>query len=473
MLFFFHRMQEIGEFGRKARLIAIANDSYLEGERDSRQAENERWQCDADCQRGTLVHYAAMIRRRSLLFAMASALPLAAAGANRVAIIRKPEISVRPGIEVLVSGHLKSLHGKRIGLVTNQTGVNRRGVHDIDLLRAAGVKLVALFGPEHGLRGEAQAGEKVDSGIDKLSGLPVHSLYGATKQPTPEMLSGIDVLLFDMQDVGARFYTYPSTLLFVLRAAEKAGIEVMVLDRPNPLGGELIEGPVLEPRYASFVGAFALPVVHGMTMGELATMFVKLEKLRVKLTIIPMKGWRRDIGPSTPVDIPWIAPSPNMPTRATALVYPGTALFEGTNISEGRGTDQPFEQIGAPFIESAKLAMELMRAQIPGAHIVPSSFTPASSKFAGRKCEGVRLLVTDDTLFRPFAAGLTMVKAVHDLYPGTFEFRSGAPSYFDQLVGVGWVREWIMAGKSVAEMETKWQIALDAFKKIRPAFLLY
>ncbi len=415
----------------------------------------------------------AMIRRRSLLFAMAAALPLATAGATRIAAKRKPEVSVRPGIEVLISDHLKALHGKRVGLVTNQTGVNRRGVHDIDLLLAAGVKLVALFGPEHGLRGQAQAGEKVDSGTDAPSGLPVHSLYGATKMPTPEMLSGIDVMLFDMQDVGARFYTYPSTLLFVLRAAEKAGIEVIVLDRPNPLGGELVEGPVLEPRHASFVGIFALPVVHGMTMGELATMFVRLEKLRVKLTVITMKGWRRDIGPDTPTDIPWIAPSPNIPRLETAAVYPGTALFEGTNISEGRGTVAPFENIGAPFIDDTALHMQLNEMQIPGTRFYGAIFKPTASKFAGEECHGVQLQVTDYNLFRPFATGLHMVKAVHDLYPDKFEFRSGAPSYFDQLVGIGSVRKDITAGKSVAEIEAKWQIALDAFKKIRPAFLLY
>lgn len=415
-----------------------------------------------------------MIRRRSLLLAMATALPLAAYAQGKSAkVMGLADRAIRPGIEVLISDHLQSLHGKRVGLVTNQTGVNRRGVSDVDLLRAAGIKLVALFGPEHGVRGEAQAGEKVDSGIDKLSGLPVYSLYGATKQPTPEMLTGIDVLLFDMQDVGARFYTYPSTLLFVLRAAEKAGIEVIVLDRPNPLGGELIEGPVLEPKYASFVGIFALPVVHGMTMGELAKMFVGLEKLRVKLTVVTMKNWSRDYRGTPRTDLPWIPPSPNMPTRSTALVYPGTALFEGTNISEGRGTKRPFEQIGAPFIDGAALAAKLNAAQIPGASFSAATFTPTSSKFEGQSCSGVLLTVTDSKAFRPFATGLAMVKAVHDLHPDKFEFRTGAPSYFDQLVGVGWVREWIIAGKSVAEMEAKWQIALDAFKKIRPAFLLY
>lgn len=412
------------------------------------------------------------MNRRDLLL-LAAALPVIAQ-AERAKPVKYATIpDIRPGIEVLISDRLGLLKGKRVGLVTNQTGVNRGGVHDIDLLLAAGVKLVALFGPEHGLRGEAQAGEKVDSETDARSGLPVHSLYGATKQPTPEMLAGIDVLLFDMQDVGARFYTYPSTLLFVLRAAEKAGIEVIVLDRPNPLGGELVEGPVLEPKYASFVGIFALPVVHGMTIGELAKMFVGLEKLRVKLTVIPMKGWSRDYRGAPRTDLPWIPPSPNMPTKSTALVYPGMALFEGTNISEGRGTARPFEQIGAPFIDGAALAAQLNAAHIPGASFRAMAFTPTSSKFAGEACGGVTLTVTDTTTFRPFVTGLAMVKAAHDLYPDRFEFRSGAPSYFDQLVGVGWVREWIIAGKSVTEMEAKWQIALDAFKKIRPAFLLY
>lgn len=413
-----------------------------------------------------------MNRRDLLLFA--AALPFAAqVHAKPVKRMANSVKQIRPGIEVLISDHLAALHGKRVGLVTNQTGVNRRGVHDIDLLLAAGVELVALFGPEHGLRGLAHAGEKVDSGTDAVSSLPVHSLYGATKQPTPDMLKGVDVLLFDMQDVGARFYTYPSTLLLVLRAAAQAGIEVIVLDRPNPLGGELIEGPVLEPSYASFVGIFALPVVHGMTIGELATMFVRLEKLPVNLRVIAMKGWSRDYRDSAASDLKWIPPSPNMPTRQTAKVYPGTALFEGTNISEGRGTKRPFEQIGAPFIDGAALAAKLNAAQIPGASFGAVSFTPTSSKFAGQKCSGAVLAITDNTAFHPFATGLVMVKAVHDLHPDKFEFRSGSPSYFDQLVGVGWVREWIIAGKSVAEMAAKWQFALDAFRKIRPAFLLY
>lgn len=380
---------------------------------------------------------------------------------------------IKPGIEVLIESRLALVKDKRVGLVTNHTGLDRKGVHDIDALRGAGVNLVALFGPEHGLRGTAQAGDKVDSSVDTGTGLPIHSLYGATKQPTPEMLKGIDILLFDMQDVGARFYTYHSTLLYVLRAAAKAGIEVVVLDRPNPLGGVLVEGPMLEPPYASFVGIFAMPAVHGMTMAELGRMFVGEEKLKVKLSVVRMQGWWRDMPPYFAWDLRWTPPSPNMPTPKTATVYPGTALFEGTNVSEGRGSEKPFEYIGAPFIDSAALIARLEAAKLPGVAFKPVSFTPTISKFVGEKCNGAWVIPTNRDKFQPFRTGVAMVKAVHDLYPGQFKFREGNPSYFDQLAGVGYIREDILAGKSVDEIEAKWQPGLEAFREKRKKYLLY
>lgn len=380
---------------------------------------------------------------------------------------------LRLGIEVLLSDHLDMLKGKRVGLVTNHTGTDSKLVSDIDLLRAwPEVNLVALFGPEHGVRGDAQAGDKVASTFDAATGLPVHSLYAATKEPTSEMLAGVDILIFDIQDVGARFYTYPYTLLGVLRAAAKADIPVIVLDRPNPLGGELVEGPVLEPPYASFIGMFAMPVRHGMTMGELATMFVDVEKLRTKLTVIRMKGWRRG-NYVFRSGLPWVPPSPNMPTADTALVYPGTALFEGTNVSEGRGTAKPFEQIGAPFIDAAALAKRLNEARLPGVIFRPTHFTPIFSKFSGEQCGGVMLHIIDQKAFRPFLTGVTMVKAVRDLYPQALEFRPGAPSFFDQLAGTDGVRTGILAGDTVAAMQARWQEALKRFKEKRKAYLLY
>lgn len=380
---------------------------------------------------------------------------------------------LRLGIEVLLSDHLDMLKGKRIGLVTNHTGTDRTLASNIDLLRSRPeVNLVALFGPEHGVRGDVQAGEKIATTVDAATGLPVYSLYGATREPTPEMLAGVDILLFDIQDVGARFYTYPASLLGVLRAAAKAGIPVIVLDRPNPLGGELVEGPVLEPPYASFVGIFAMPVRHGMTMGELATMFVDVEKLRTKLTVIRMKGWqRRD--DAFRRGLAWVPPSPNMPTPDTALVYPGTALFEATNVSEGRGTAKPFEQIGAPFIDAAALAKRLNEAGLPGVIFRPAHFTPTFSKFSGQHCSGVMLHVTDRTAFRPFLTGVTMVKAVHDLYPDALEFRAGMPPFFDRLAGIDGVRTGILAGDTVTAIEARWQAKLEQFRAGRKPYLLY
>ncbi len=414
------------------------------------------------------------MNRRDLLL-LGAALPLAGCVAKAGPISSKASTAepARTGIDILLAERLDMLKGKRVGLVTNHTGVTGDGVHDSDALLGAKVNLVALFSPEHGLRGLAQAGEKVSSGVDSSTGLPVHSLYGATKQPTPEMLKDIDVLLFDLQDVGARFYTYPSTLMLVLRAATKAGISVIILDRPNPLGGELLDGPVLEPAFASFVGIFAMPIMHGMTMGELAKMFVAQERMKVDLTVIAMQGWH----PEGPFDfswpLPWIAPSPNMRTLQTAAVYPGTALFEGTNISEGRGTDRPFEQIGAPFIEGKQIAEKLNAAEIPGAHFEPISFTPTSSKFAGERCGGVMLTVTKRAIFHPVTTGVAMVKAVHDAYPDDFRFLSGAPSFFDQLAGTAQVREAIIAGKSVADIEAQWIEGLDEFTEMRKPYLLY
>lgn len=415
-----------------------------------------------------------MISRRFLLSAaLASGAARAMGGDKPVNLVPVATTHILPGIEILIAHRLALLKGKRIGLVTNQTGVNRKGEHAIDLLRKAKVTLVALFGPEHGLRGEAQAGDKVASGKDAATGLSIHSLYGATKEPTAEMLKGVDMLLFDMQDVGARFYTYPSTLLLVMRAAAKANIPLVVLDRPNPLGGELIEGPLLQPPYASFVGMYAMPVVHGMTMGELARMFAAEEKLKLKLTVIPMQGWHRDTPPYFFWDLSWTPPSPNMPTPKTAAVYPGTALFEGTNISEGRGSEKPFEYIGAPFIDSAALIEKLTSAKLPGVAFEPIQFIPTFSKFTGELCHGLRVIPTDRKSFRPVLTGVALVKAVHDLYPDQFQFRTGAPSYFDQLAGVGYIREDILAGKSVATIEAKWLPDVEAFRARRRSYLLY
>ena len=409
-------------------------------------------------------------------------LPIAAVAADpaqpkaeeAVKSIAVPIRHITPGIEVLLSDRLESLKGKRVALLTNQTGVDRKGVSNVDLLRAhPSINLVALFSPEHGVRGAAQAREKVASGIDPKSGLPVHSLYGETKIPTAKMMQGIDIVLVDLQDVGTRFYTYASTLLYMLRAAETSGSEVIVLDRPNPQGGMMIEGPVLEPAFASFVGSYAVPVRHGMTFGELAQMFVGEDRLRTRLRVIAMRGWSRDLAPYLAWDLPWVPPSPNMLSPRTAAVYPGTALFEGTNISEGRGSEKPFEYIGGPFIDGAALAERLNAMGLPGVDFKPVAFTPDFSKYAGQHCHGVWVIPTNSKTFQPFRTGIALVKTVHDMYPDKFEFRPGAPSFFDQLAGTDSVRKGILDGKSVSDIERQWQDGLNAFMQVRARYLMY
>lgn len=379
-----------------------------------------------------------------------------------------------PGIEVLLRDELGALQGKRIGLVTNMTGVDRKLRSDVDLLVARSeFRLVALFGPEHGVRGDAQAGEHVDASHDAVTGLPVYSLYGKTREPTSEMLKDIDVLLFDIQDIGTRYYTYPYTLANVLKAAKRASIPVWVLDRPNPLGGNKIEGPVLEPAFASFVGMYPIPVRHGMSIGELAQLFNAEFGIGAELKVVLMQGWQRE---ANAVD-PWVPPSPNMPTPDTALVYPGTTLFEGTNISEGRGTTRPFEMIGAPFVDANKLAERMNAMNLPGVRFRPTWFTPSFSKHQGQLCGGVQLHVTDADAFKPFLTGLALVRELQQLYPQQFNFLPSLPGsdsgFFDKLAGNGWLREGIQRGESIESLEHKWQPALEQFQRRRQRYLLY
>ena len=377
------------------------------------------------------------------------------------------------GIEVLLAEPLTLLRGKRIGLITNPTGVDRELRSSIDLLaKHPDLQLVALFGPEHGVRGNAQAGEKVGASVDAATGLPVFSLYGEHREPTAEMLQGIDVLLFDIQDVGARFYTYPYTLAGAMRAARRAGIPVVVLDRPNPIGGVHVEGPMLQPEYASFVGEFPIPVRHGMTMGELARLFNDAFAIGAELHVVPVEDWNRSVA-EPGHSLHWVPPSPNMPTPDTALVYPGTALFEGTNVSEGRGTTRPFEIIGAPFILAEALANHMNNLGLPGVRFRPVWFTPTFSKHAGALSGGVQIHVTDREAYRPFRTGLALLKAIHDLYPQAFRFEPGTPPFFDKLAGNGWIRQGIEEGESVDAMEARWAPELRSFEEVRRRYLLY
>ncbi|GHH97916.1 exo-beta-N-acetylmuramidase NamZ family protein [Neobacillus kokaensis] len=389
----------------------------------------------------------------------------------------KEKKKFRLGVEVLLQDKLDLIKGKRVGLITNPTGVDQDLNSIVDLLyNNHNVKLTALYGPEHGVRGDAQAGQYVEKYIDEKTGVPVYSLYGATKKPTPEMLSDVDVLLFDIQDVGTRYYTYIYTMALAMEAAKENNIPFIVLDRPNPISGTKVEGPVLEDKYSSFVGEYPIPVRHGMTVGELAQLFNKEFGIGADLTVVKMDGWKRNMYyDDTPLE--FVLPSPNMPTLDTALVYPGAALIEGAaNVSEGRGTTKPFELIGAPFINSTDLAAKLNSYHLPGVKFRAASFTPTFSKNVNKLNHGIQIHVTNRNAYKPFETGLYIVKTIHDMYPEDFQFRarnSAGVSFFDQLVGNGSIRDGIEAGKSIEEMKKEWLPELDQFMEVREQYLLY
>lgn len=399
-----------------------------------------------------------------------SALPAAAAGNQNM----KRNISDNPdkfelGVDVLLNEDLDLIKGKNVGLITNPTGVDQHLNSIVDTLyKNKDVNLVALYGPEHGVRGGAQAGDDVDFYIDERTGLPVYSLYGDTRKPTPEMLKGVDVLLFDIQDVGARYYTYIYTMAYAMEAAAENHIQFIVLDRPNPIGGQ-VGGPVLDPDYSSFVGLYPIALSHGMTVGELAELFNKEFHIGADLKVVKMKGYKRAMYyDQTPLE--WVLPSPNMPTLDTAIVYPGAALIEGTNVSEGRGTTKPFELIGAPFIDGTDLAEKLNDANLPGVRFRAAYFTPGFSKHSGKMCGGIQIHVQDREAYQPVKTGITIVKKIRDMYPDDFQFLD---ANFDRLIGNSWVREDIEKGVSVDEIVDKWQKDLKDFKKIRRNYLLY
>ncbi len=366
------------------------------------------------------------------------------------AVKEKKKQKVSPGIEVLLKEEKNVLSGKKVGLITNPTGIDSKLTSIVDLLHDdPDINLTALFGPEHGVRGDAQAGASVEYYIDEKTGLPVYSLYGKTKKPTPEMLKDVEVLVFDIQDVGTRYYTYIYTMAYAMEAAKENDIPFIVLDRPNPQGGESVDGPVLEPEFSSFVGLYPIPLKHGMTVGELATLFNKEFKIGADLKVIKMKGWKRDMDYDD-TGLPFVLPSPNMPTVSTTFVYPATGLIEGTNVSEGRGTTKPFELIGAPYINSDELAGKLNALRLPGVKFRAASFTPTFSKHAGKLSHGVEIYITDREEFKAVPTGLHIIKTIQDLYPGDFEFL--AANNFNLLIGNGWVMSRIKEGSTVNEI---------------------
>jgi uncharacterized protein YbbC (DUF1343 family) len=383
---------------------------------------------------------------------------------------------VKVGFQVLLEGLFEFIKNKRVGLVTNHTGVTGDMRHITDVLHESPkAQLAALFGPEHGIRGDVQNGLAIESYVDERTSLPVYSLYGEAEKPTTEMLSGIDILVFDIQDVGARYYTYSSTMSCAMEAAADAEIPFVVLDRPNPVNGTSVEGNVLDPTFKSFVGRYPIPVRHGLTVGELAALFNAEYAVNADLEVVRMEGWHRDMW-FDETGLTWVQPSPNIPTLDTAIVYPGTCLLEGTNVSEGRGTTKPFEQVGAPWIDSPRLTAELRSRTLPGVLFRQTHFTPASSKYSRENCGGVQLHVTDRRLFRPFETGLHVVDAIGGLHPETFGWvknRSGSGYYFDLLAGTNKIREQLSAGVPVSRIVDGFQEELSEFADLRKEYLLY
>ncbi len=374
--------------------------------------------------------------------------------------------SVLTGIDVLERDAWKQLQGRRVGLVTHAAGRDRKGASTIDVLRAApGVTVVALFSPEHGLRSEED--HAVGDGKHDRSGLPIYSLYGQRTRPTDAELAGIDTLVFDLQDAGARFYTYGTTLGYLLETAAKAHIRLVVLDRPNPIDGVHVEGPMLDAARTSFTGYHPIPIRHGMTLGELARLFNQERKLGADLQIVPMEGWKRgDTFDRT--GLVWQNPSPNLRSITEALLYPGIALLEATNVSVGRGTTTPFEHVGAPWMNGAKLAAELTAAGLTGVHFTATSFTPSSSTFAGEACEGVEIRLDDRATFDPVRVGLTIARALITLYPGDFQ-----PGGLLVLLGNQATFDALVRGDPVEKIVASWSADLAAFAAVRARYLLY
>jgi len=375
--------------------------------------------------------------------------------------------STRTGLDVLAAQKFQPLAGKRVGLITNQTGIDRQGRRNVDLMRQAGIAVAALFAPEHGLFGmEDRPG--IEDTADPATGIKVFSLYGKTLRPTPEMLRGIDALVFDVQSVGARFYTYETTMAYAMEAAAKAGIPFYVLDRPNPITGAHVEGPLLDAANQSFVGYFAgVPVRHGLTLGELAKLYNAENRIGAALTVIPVEDWQRDDWFDF-TNLPWIGPSPNLRTLGAAMLYPGLCLLEYGRISVGRGTNFPFEQVGADFIGGRELAAYLYQRQIPGVHFYPTSFTPASSNFQGVHIEGVRFAIVDRESLDATRLGLEVAAALQKLYPGKIDW-----AVDKKLIGSDDVVRRLQAGEDPRSIERAIGDGVAGFVKLREKYLIY
>lgn len=390
---------------------------------------------------------------------------------SAIAIRPAAEEAVRPGIEVFLTDLPPTLRGKRVGLITNHTGIDRSRTSDIDLIaQHDDLQLVALLAPEHGIRGTIEAGVRVADDVDEKTGVPIYSLYAAADHaPTAEMLKDVDLLVYDLQEVGGRTWTYVSTMALSMQAAAKKGIPFVVLDRPNPIGGEIVEGALLDPAFASFVGMYPIPARHGMTVGELATLFNQRHGIGVDLIVAQTEGWRRaqwfdDTG------LPWVNPSPNLRSLAAVTSYPGTVYFEGTNISEGRGTDRPFEQVGASWLDAPRVVETMNAMQLPGIRFeaITMSVADTALKYPGQTIPAIGLVVTDRQLYRPVRTALLLIDSIRKQHPDDFAW---GPS-IDLLTGSDQVRLAIGAGQLPPLLE-EWDREAAAFQESRTAYLLY
>ncbi|MFZ0061541.1 MAG: DUF1343 domain-containing protein [Pyrinomonadaceae bacterium] len=389
-------------------------------------------------------------------------------------------IPVRLGLERLLEAPPESLHGARVGLICNQASVNHAFHHAADLLFGhPEVNLTALFGPQHGIRGDVQDNMiETSHAVDLITGLPIHSLYSETREPTKAMLENVDVLVFDMQDVGCRIYTFAYTMANCMRAAKQFGKKVVVCDRPNPIAGQGVSGNVLEPEQASFVGQFPIPTRHGMTLGELARLFNGHFGIGCDLEVVPMESWAREYWQDE-TDAPWVLPSPNIPTIDSATVFPGTVHFEGTQISEGRGTTKPFELVGAPYVQPEEYADALNELNLPAVFFRSCVFRPTFQKHGGVSCGGVQIHVLNRNEFEPVIAGVAMVKLLFDMYPNEFRWKEPPYEYvydrnpFDVIAGTSSLRESFERGDSLKTIEARWHEPLAEFRKLREQYLLY
>ena len=385
---------------------------------------------------------------------------------------------VRLGSDLLLAS--SRLKGARVGIVCNHASLDRGFLHIVDRLAAApDVTLAAIFGPQHGFRSDVQDNMiETPHADDPARRVPVYSLYSETREPTAAMLAGLDFLVIDLQDIGARIYTYIYTMANCLRASARHGVRVIVCDRPNPIGGTDVEGELLVEGFESFVGQFPIPMRHGMTIGELARLFNEHFAIGASLEVVKMEGWRREMY-SDATDLPWVMPSPNIPTLDTAIVYPGTVLFEGILVSEGRGTTRPFELIGAPWIEAESFARQMNALELPGAYFRPAVFEPTFQKHAKQTCGGCQIHVTDRQQFQPVLVGVALIAMFHQVDPARFAWRQPPYEYehdkmpIDILAGSEKLRAQIAAGTSARDIAASWKKDEESFRKLREPFLLY